>query len=118
MAKIYYTNGTGLQQTLTPANKSNIPIYANKTAMEADASNIPDGAIVFTKSDHDDVIGEMKAYIIGLIIQNDCLYYESGWKESTKNGTTIYTRTYQLIIVDGEIQSIEKNLDIDDAIEW
>ena len=57
-------------------------------------------------------------YIIGLIIQNDCLYYESGWKESTENGTTIYTRTYQLIIVDGEIQSIEKNLDIDDAIEW
>lgn len=57
-------------------------------------------------------------YIIGLIIQNDCLYYESGWKESTENGTTIYTRTYQLIIVDGEIQSVEKNLDIDDAIEW
>ncbi len=57
-------------------------------------------------------------YIIGLIIQNDCLYYESGWKEATENGTTINSRTYQLIIIDGEIQSIEKNLDIDDAIEW
>lgn len=95
MAKIYYTNGTGLQQTLTPANKSNIPIYANKTAMEADASNIPDGAIVFTKSDHDDVIGEMKAYIRNQNVLSD---FEDVTISTDSNNPTVMDKDGELIL--------------------
>ena len=63
MSKTYIVSRNGGTVTKAPINDNKIPIYANKTAMEADASNIPDGAIVFTKSDHDDVIDQMKEYI-------------------------------------------------------
>ena len=63
MSRMFITEGTGSSQMLNDVQDEKIPIYANKTAMEADASNIPDGAIVFTKSDHDDVIDQMKEYI-------------------------------------------------------
>lgn len=63
MSRAYIVSRNGGTVTKAPINDNKIPIYANKTAMEADASNIPDGSIVFTKSDHDDVIDQMKAYI-------------------------------------------------------
>lgn len=63
MSKTYIVSRNGGTVTKAPINDNKIPIYANKTAMEADASNIPDGSIVFTKSDHDDVIDQMKEYI-------------------------------------------------------
>ena len=63
MSRAYIVTRNGGTVTKAPINDNKIPIYANKTAMEADASNIPDGAIVFTKSDHDDVIDQMKEYI-------------------------------------------------------
>lgn len=63
MARMFTAAGTGSQQTLTPANKSKIPIYANETALDADLANIPDNTLVATKGGHDDVIDQMKAYI-------------------------------------------------------
>lgn len=63
MSRAYIVSRNGGTVTKAPINDNKIPIYANKTAMEADASNIPDGSIVFTKSDHDDVIDQMKEYI-------------------------------------------------------
>ena len=63
MARTFYTNGILQQQQARPANATKAYIYGNKDDMEADASNIPEGSIVFTKSDHDDVIDQMKAYI-------------------------------------------------------
>ena len=63
MSRAYIVTRNGGTVTKAPINDNKIPIYANKTAMEADASNIPEGSIVFTKSDHDDVIDQMKEYI-------------------------------------------------------
>ena len=63
MSRAYIVTRNGGTVTKAPINDNKIPIYPNKTAMEADASNIPDGSIVFTKSDHDDVIDQMKEYI-------------------------------------------------------
>ena len=63
MSKTYYTSGTGAQQTLSNAQDEKIPIYANEAALDADMSNLKVGQIVGTKSGHDDVIDQMKAYI-------------------------------------------------------
>ena len=63
MSRAYIVTRNGGTVTKAPINDNKIPIYPNKTAMEADASNIPEGSIVFTKSDHDDVIDQMKEYI-------------------------------------------------------
>lgn len=63
MSKTYYTSGTGAQQTLANAQDEKIPIYENEAALDADMSNLKVGQIVGTKSGHDDVIDQMKAYI-------------------------------------------------------
>lgn len=81
MSRAYIVSRNGGTVTKAPINDNKIPIYANKTAMEADASNIPDGSIVFTKSDHDDVIDQMKAYIRNQNVLSD-------WESVASIGTS------------------------------
>ena len=81
MSRAYIVTRNGGTVTKAPINDNKIPIYANKTAMEADASNIPDGSIVFTKSDHDDVIDQMKEYIRNQNVLSD-------WESVASIGTS------------------------------
>ena len=90
MSRAYIVTRNGGTVTKAPINGNKIPIYANKTAMEADASNIPDGSIVFTKSDHDDVIDQMKEYIRNQNVLSD-------WEQSA------FTTTNTPARFDGEL---------------
>ena len=82
MSRAYIVSRNGGTVTKAPINDNKIPIYANKTAMEADASNIPEGSIVFTKSDHDDVIDQMKAYIRNQNVLSDWEDVYGTWVKS------------------------------------
>lgn len=86
MSKTYYTSGTGAQQTLANAQDEKIPIYENEAALDADMSNLKVGQIVGTKSGHDDVIDDMKAYIRNQNLLSD---YESITISDDSNNPTI-----------------------------
>ena len=61
--KAFIAEGTGAAQQLSDIQDEKIPIYENESALDADLSNLNVGQIVGTKSGHDDVIDQMKAYI-------------------------------------------------------
>ena len=50
MAKEFYTNGTGLSQTLNPSDESKIRIYDSKADADLDLANIAENEIIATKA--------------------------------------------------------------------
>ena len=49
MAKTFYTNGTGSQQTLTGSQNEKVAVYDTVADAEADLANLAVGQIVATK---------------------------------------------------------------------
>lgn len=49
MAKSFYTQGTGSQQTLNDSQDEKIPVYATKALAQADLANLAEGQIIATK---------------------------------------------------------------------
>ena len=113
MSKTYYTSGTGAQQTLANAQDEKIPIYDNETALDNDLANLKVGQIVGTKSGHDDVIDQMKAYIRSYNEITESLYLvntnapDQGWT-TYLNVTQDYTMAHN-----GRVQIITNNNQID-----
>lgn len=55
MAKQFYTNGTGNQQTLHSAQNEKVPIYESIADVEADLANLAEGQIVATPDTGDEL---------------------------------------------------------------
>lgn len=59
MAKEFYTNGTGLSQTLNPSDESKIRIYDSKADADLDLANIAENEIVATKAGESEGVVEV-----------------------------------------------------------
>lgn len=55
MAKQFFTNGTGSQQTLTPSQNEKVAIYDTVADAEADLANLEEGQIVATPDTGDEL---------------------------------------------------------------
>ena len=53
--KTFSTSGTGNQQTLSPIESNNVPIYDSRADVEADLANLSVGQIVATKDTGDEL---------------------------------------------------------------
>ena len=55
MAKQFYTNGTGAQQTLTPSQNEKVAVYDTVADAEADLANLEEGQLVATPDTGDEL---------------------------------------------------------------
>lgn len=55
MAKQFFTNGTGSQQTLTPSQNEKVAIYDTVADAEADLTNLEEGQVVATPDTGDEL---------------------------------------------------------------
>lgn len=70
MAKSFYTQGTGSQQTLNDSQDEKIPVYATKAQAQADLANLAEGQIIATKDGTADT-QTLKDYVNFRYIDNE-----------------------------------------------
>ena len=83
--KQFVLDRTGTNPVMDEVPTEKLPIYENESDLDADLSNLEDGAIVATNGGHDDVIDGMKTYIRNQNLLSNpkkCSYRD------TYNGTT------------------------------